>query len=295
MADVSLPGVGVSLTSTGVSLKAGVSLTSSSGGIAASGVNVVAANSFNAASVAIFNAFTTPPTAARQVLINNLVVALINAGVWSLLDVLYLLAAADSQAAKINWKSPGTFTATEVNAPAFVADRGYTSNGSTSYLNAVYNPQTAAGNLTQDSAHLAVHVGTNTAAATTKSEVGWLRGRISALTAASAWQVQANSTSTSALTNTPNTSLGAFLWTRVATGAFRYFQNGSFVASVSLVSSGLSNSNMLICAWNNSGTPANFSDRQVSAVYAGGGLTDAQVSAAYTAVAAYLTAVGAPT
>lgn len=51
MAGVSLPGVGVSLTSTGVSLKAGVALTPSSGGIAARAVNVITANSFNPASL----------------------------------------------------------------------------------------------------------------------------------------------------------------------------------------------------------------------------------------------------
>ena len=38
----------------------------------------------------------------------------------------YMYAAADSQAAKINWINPGTYNATEVNSPTFTADRGFT-------------------------------------------------------------------------------------------------------------------------------------------------------------------------
>jgi hypothetical protein len=85
-------------------------------------------NALNAyiASVRIFSAFTTPPSAARQTLIQNCVGSLITAGVWDKLDALYMLAAADSQAAKINWKNPGTYNCTEVNAPAFAADMGFT-------------------------------------------------------------------------------------------------------------------------------------------------------------------------
>ena len=67
------------------------------------------AGGYDAATEAIAAAFTTPPTTARKNLIDAAVVALKSAGVWTKLDALYLFAAADSQAAIINWKAPGTY------------------------------------------------------------------------------------------------------------------------------------------------------------------------------------------
>jgi len=65
------------------------------------------------------------PSAARQLVIDALIRQLKDAGVWAKLDVLYVIAAHDIQAGRVNWKNPGTFTATEVSAPTFTTDRGY--------------------------------------------------------------------------------------------------------------------------------------------------------------------------
>src|SRR5690606_35810663 len=98
---------------------------------------------------------TTPPTRARQLLINTTITNLIAAGLWPKLDVLYLLAAADEQAARLNWKNPGTFTCTAVNSPTFTADRGFAGDGSTSYLDTNFNISSASGRLyEQNSAHI---------------------------------------------------------------------------------------------------------------------------------------------
>jgi hypothetical protein len=101
-------------------------------------------NALNAyiASTRIFAAFTTPPTPARQTLIQNAVASLMTAGVWDKLDALYMFAAADAQAAKVNWKNPGTYNASEVLAPTFTADQGFT-GASTKYLDSGFNPTTA--------------------------------------------------------------------------------------------------------------------------------------------------------
>src|SRR3990167_508614 len=94
---------------------------------------------YDAASQLIFDSFTTPPSTQRKTDIDTLVRALKADGIWSLLDVLYVTAAADNQAAGINWKSPGTFTAIVLGTPAFVADRGYTGSASNA-LNTNYIP-----------------------------------------------------------------------------------------------------------------------------------------------------------
>lgn len=98
---------------------------------------------YDPSSLAIFAAFTTPPTEARKILINACVVALKAAGVWPLLDVLQMYAAADSQAAIINWARPETYNAVTVNNPTFVANRGINGDGSTSYIDMGFNPTTA--------------------------------------------------------------------------------------------------------------------------------------------------------
>jgi hypothetical protein len=115
---------------------------------------VGAGSSYAAETEAIAAAFTTPPTTARKNLIDAAVVALKAAGVWTKLDALYAFAAADSQAALINWKAPGTFNGTLVNAPAFTADQGF-AGGATKSVATSFNPTTAPSpKLTQNDASL---------------------------------------------------------------------------------------------------------------------------------------------
>ncbi len=88
----------------------------------------------NAEAEALVAAFSVDPDDTRKALIDNLVGTLKGAGVWTKIDYLYVMAAHDEQAARINWKDPGTATLTVVNSPTFTTDGGFASNGSTSYL-----------------------------------------------------------------------------------------------------------------------------------------------------------------
>src|SRR5690606_39788847 len=76
-------------------------------------------------------------------------------GAWGALDGLYVLAAHDAQAARINWKDPAN-VATTINAPTFTADRGYQGDGSSSSLDTNFNPVSASQNYQQDACHLGV-------------------------------------------------------------------------------------------------------------------------------------------
>ena len=73
---------------------------------------------------------------------------LVAAGVWAKLDVFYVFAGGDRahqpQVIELRGDS-GQFA-------GFTADRGYVSDGSTSYINTNYNPATAGGNYTLDDA-----------------------------------------------------------------------------------------------------------------------------------------------
>ena len=124
----------------------------------------------NVEAEAIVDEFDNEPDDTRKELIDDCVGALKTAGVWSKTDVLYVLAAHHEQAGRINWKNPGTLTASLVNAPSFVADQGFTGNGRSSYLNTGYNPTAFAGQLTLNSAHIGVW--SNTDAATDAVDFG---------------------------------------------------------------------------------------------------------------------------
>ena len=112
-----------------------------------------AATFVDAVATAIIDEITTPPDTARAAAINALVIALKGYGVWTKLDRLYVTAAADSQAAGLDWKHPATSgnALTAVNSPAFTADSDYTCDGSTSYLNTNFKPSTGAAVMTTSS------------------------------------------------------------------------------------------------------------------------------------------------
>lgn len=98
-------------------------------------------SSYDPAAVALFARMTTPPSDARKTLINDLIVALKAAGVWAQLLALYVTAAADAQAAGLNWIS-ATYNLVPLSSPTFTVDRGYTGGGA-AYLSTGISPSVA--------------------------------------------------------------------------------------------------------------------------------------------------------
>ena len=87
----------------------------------------------------------TAPSAAQQTLQNTLVTDLKTAGVWDKLDVFYVFATdGDSDYATLNWKAPSSHQVTKVSSPSFLSNKGFQTNGSSSYLDTNYNPTTDA-------------------------------------------------------------------------------------------------------------------------------------------------------
>jgi len=82
----------------------------------------------------VLTAFEAPPARARTFLLDDLVRALEAAGVWARLTALYLTAAHDEQAARLNLKTPGLYDLTPVNGPVFAADAGWSGDGVDAWL-----------------------------------------------------------------------------------------------------------------------------------------------------------------
>lgn len=89
---------------------------------------------YEAEALTLFAAMTTPPSAARKSVINTLIRGLKNASLWTKLNKLYVCAAHDDQAGRVEWKNPGTHTLVKNGSLTFTTDVGFNSDGSTGYL-----------------------------------------------------------------------------------------------------------------------------------------------------------------
>jgi hypothetical protein len=251
-------------------------------------------SSFTSQALALFARMTTPPNATRRAVINTLIQDLITAGVWDKLDALYLLAAHDAQAARLNWKQ-ALYDCTEVSGPTFTTDRGYAGNATTSYLNTGFNPATAGGVFVQDSGHVSVYNRTSRAAFNycdignfngstsgthifPRTAIGLLDGRVNDLSVSPANALSA----------------GHFVASRTSATARAVYRNGAEVGSIGSTASVAPISlPLFICALNQAGTPFFLSNDEIAQASVGAGLSAGEVSSMNAAVLAYLQAVGA--
>lgn len=239
---------------------------------------------------ALFARMTTQPTTTRKVLINNLIVATISAGVWAKLDAFYVLADADEQGAQLNWVA-NQYNVTAVDDPVFTADQGYATDGLASYLESNFNlatavaPKfaTASGSLglwsrTAGQAAI-VDMGNSTALVTARNSSDIAAHRIN-------WSMTGNVASLD--------GSGDFVSSRTGTlnTDNKLYRNGAeILASVPAGSATTDVTNSIQIG--KRGGAATFSARQFAMAHIGGGLTAGEIDAFYDAKLAYLTAIGA--
>lgn len=246
--------------------------------------NVVVLSAYDEAAQAVFGRFTTPPTEARKRQINALIVALKAAGIWLKLDALYVMAAADAQAALLNWVA-SQYDLTAVNSPTFAADQGFTGNGTSARLASTFDPTTAPGpKFVLNSGTIGIFNRTNN---NTNSSLDLSMGstRISRNSASTQYQTRVQD---GTATTAPAPSAGHWAARRIASNERTYWKDGvvsntDAVATTSITSGVLT----LLSA----GASA-FSTAQLSLAYVGGGFDDTQMVAMNAAIAAYKTSVG---
>ena len=242
-------------------------------------------HSFCGEAIAAFSRFSTAPTGARQGQINTVLSALKNAGVLSKLDALYLLAAADAQAGRQNLVQ-NAYNLTEVNAPTFTVDRGYTGNGSTSHLTTGFNPATAGGRFSLNSASQFVWVRTGTSA--TMVDVGNFSSRICPSDAGGSLSIRPNNGGAPGL-DAGQSAVGLSAWSRSGATHFDSYKNGALVANKALASANVDSVAFTLL----SQAGAAYSSHQISAAGWGGALTASDMATLHTVLNNYLTAVGA--
>lgn len=233
---------------------------------------------------------------ARQSAINTLIASLKTNGIWAKLDVLRIAGLNESDSL-INWKTPGTFNSTAVNSPAFVADRGFTSSSTgTRYINTNFVPSTAGGNFAANSAHMGVYSRTNASRlgvdiGVSQATPGRASSIISRFTDGNFYS--RINTGPEQPHSVPN-SQGFFLTSRTSSALTTAYRNGSSVGSSTNGAVSLNSIAIFEGTQNVDGTPQNaYSQRELTVITLGGGLTGTEVANYNTALVTYLTYIGA--
>lgn len=230
----------------------------------------------------------------------DLICGLVTDGIWDKLDILRVYATQDSTTALLNLKS-SSYTGTVHGSPTFTADLGFTGSdgSSTIYIDSGFNPSTAGGNYTQNSAHISAWF-INTAAHDPPNGYSTGLGGGGLGTEAYVWPrysvdgksyCRINATD-AGNPGTPAGYDGMFGGDRDDLNNI-YYRNATNFFSGTPLSKPLLNLKFYELGYNNNGT-ANGSGSQQAMFSVGAHLSSAEWTSFYGRVRTYMTAVGVP-
>ena len=232
-------------------------------------------------------AFTVP--------INQFILDLKAASLWSKFDRLWIFANPNPTAALICIKS--LETATAVNAPTFTAGQGYTFNGSSQYIDSGFAPDDGI-NYTLNAASYGCFIRAASAtgvevAMGTAEGVGGEAILYFGFPDANSFYATVNNIDALTITTTHGGRTGLWQMNRSAAGAAQGYKTGASVDTGTTASGVLSTASFFIGARHvSSFGPASFFAGQFSMAFAGGSFDATEAAAFNTAVAPMKTAIG---
>lgn len=238
-----------------------------------------------AQSIAFFQRLPAQPSAARKALYDTLIRALVAAGIWAKLDLLYVFAAADQATALTNLVSAG-YTATAVNSPAFSTDHGFTGNGSTSYVNTNWKPSLGV-QFQQNSAHFSLWSLSSRSAANSAQGIYAVGGDVVIFPYYPGSIGVGRTNSAVSSTGSVGDSQGFYLQNTSSPSAQQLYKNGALVGSSSASTSAPLATNLYIAGCNG----AAGSPDQIAAVSLGSSLSSSEQAALYNALHSFLQGV----
>lgn len=260
-----------------------------------SGLNPSLEKDFCSEAKALFRSMTVQPDRYRKKLINSFIIGCKHDSNWDKIDTLWMLAAHDRQAAKLNWKKPDAFALMEINPPvSFSIDTGFTGNGASTAFNTGWNPVLNGYQFQQNDCAIGFYG---------RSSIGGSASSMGGLDGGSpAKGVQflpRNTVNTHSLTL--NSEGSAFGSSTDASG-FRYAyrqnstqhkvgKNGSDIATSNTSSVTPVGVNMYLMCTNNNGTLQRFSSREYAMFFIGSGAIDFKKM--YERMYTYLSQLGA--
>jgi hypothetical protein len=230
----------------------------------------------------------------RSTLLYQLIDGLLSDNLWTKIDRLLLHAAENTQSALIDLVTRSVATA--VNSPTFTVDRGYTFNGSTNYLDSNFNPSTAGGAYSLDSASISSYMRTVPTGSTSGTAIGTYVGGVSIgyiyNYAVGGWTYVSINDAFGLQDNVVPTPSFVTL-TRTASNLRVEYKNGVSIFSDAQASTSLPTNNYWIGALNNAGSFSNGFVGQIAATVIGGGLTATDAANLSSRINTYMTAIGA--
>ena len=225
-------------------------------------------------------------SAIQQARVDLVIAALKAASLWTLIDDIWWLAAQSSIQALTSLK--GLRLAVATASPVFLQTRGYTFNGTSSYIDTTFNPSTMGVAMTGSSLRIGVYnvanVNSNNISAgvrvASSSSLYGISTRVSNTTA----QINLlNNSVTFSVTLPANDSRGYSVGNRSAGPVFTMYKNGT---SAGTYTPGgnitvLPAAKLYIGCQNNNGTAAFFRGDSTSWVDVGGSLTSGQEATMY--------------
>lgn len=241
---------------------------------------------------ALLAAMSVPPDESRRALINSTILSLKTAGIWSLLDELWFMAAHDAQAGRLGWKRYKDITLS--GTLTFTQDEGYAGNGVNSYINTNFSPRNDGVAYTLNSASLGIYCRTNSqgigiAASVFAAESTMVVPRDGTNLFVSI--VNDNSAPGANVSNTD--SRGFFVGRRPNSGVVQGYKNGTQAATANIDSTAMPEIPLYIGAQNSSGVASNHNANQYAFAFFGASMSTQQQADLYDIVQAYMTAVGA--
>lgn len=239
------------------------------------------------------------PDKERIKLLNTTIKNLIDCGYWDICDVLYLFANFSQTEAGLNLIAD-TFNANPQNSISWVVDKGYTSNSSGSkYIKTGFNPTSVNGKYIQNSAHLLFYSLTDAAGGNTyeigATDASSIASLGVALGASNKVYPDINKTKGAGTTSDQN-SQGLFIMNRSAVNVSKAYRNGAQIGSTLTGNASANiNAEFYIGCYNNNGTAAYYSAKQLAIASIGSALTDQMITDVTTILNNYLTNIGANT
>lgn len=239
---------------------------------------------------AYINGYAPNSSATFKTALNNFVTGLKSDGLWAGLD--WLCVPADTSAGFLRNLRNLAKAASAINLPAYTAYRGFTGDGSSSYID-INEPWSADGNsLVRDSGVEGIYINgqSNTANVAIMGNAGTTRRHlIQARAGTGNTTVQLNSGTAAVFETNPTSKIGHKTVVRADASSLRTFVNGAFIsnpASTSTSTIGVDNGTVL------RSTTAYSPDR-AALFYSGSAITDNQVAAFNARVTTFLSAIGA--
>jgi hypothetical protein len=227
--------------------------------------------------------------------ITTLICGMVTDGTYSLLDGLWLFAINSVGNAETNLATSSSYniTVTGGSSLSFTSNTGI-SNNAAAVGNTNFNPNTAGGNFTLNSASIGVcDVTSRTSGSSSATMMGAYDGTnyvyVQPLNGADNIIYDLNEANFPSASNT--NANGSYIISRTTSTLITAYFNGSSVGTNTSSSGALVNANVYVTAYNNNGTAAQFLSDYLGYAFIGGGLTGTQASNLYSRLHTYMNTV----